>query len=244
MKSSKRNVIRPLVIAMALALPGSAALAAQMDDVVTTRADQNIDQQYGRDSIYAFSPDSKPLKPEQSASRDFHPFAKMKSYAAEAWHKTTGVFKHPASTSMNAAQAESQPYASNSQDVVKTGEASSNRASDTQASDTQIGAQDVQPESQSMIGANGQPQSAAEELGLHVGSGYTADARSMEQSSASEGQGGSLTQYVLITPIDNGGSQLASDEDQASSEFVLIVPDSGDQGQSASSDELNAPAAD
>ena len=237
MKSSKRNVIRPLVVAMALALPGSAALAAQMDDVVTTRADQNIDQQYGRDSIYAFSPDSKPLKPEQSASRDFHPFAKMKSYAAEAWHKTTGVFKHPDSTSMNAAQAESQP--SNSQDVVKTGEASSNGAADTE-----VGAQEVRPESQSIVGANDQPQSAAEELGIHVGSGYTADARSMEQSSASEGQGGSLTQYVLITPIDNGGSQLASDEDQASSEFVLIVPDSGDQGQSASSDELNAPAAD
>jgi len=238
-ESSKRNVIRPLVIAMALALPGSVALAAQMDDVVTTRADQNIDRQYGRDSIYAFSPDSKPLKPEQSASRDFHPFANMKSYAAEAWHKTTGVFKHHDSTSMNAAQGESQPYASNSQDVVKTGEASSNRAADTE-----VGAQDVRPESRSMVGANYQPQSAAEELGIHVGSGYTADARSMEQSSASEGDGGSLTQYVLITPIDNGGSQLASDEDQASSEFVLIVPDSGDQDQSASSDELNAPAAD
>src|SRR5689334_22509988 len=169
---------------MALALPGSAALAAQMDDVVTTRADQNIDQQYGRDSVYAFSPDSKPLKPEQSASRVFHPFAKMKSYAAGAWEKTTGVFKHHDSTPMKSAQAESQPYAANSQDVVKTGEASSNRAADTQ-----IGAQDVQPESQSVIGANGQPQSPAEELGLHVGSGYTADARSMEQSSASEGQG-------------------------------------------------------
>src|SRR5690349_25059001 len=213
---------------MALALPGSAALAAQVDDVVTTRADQNIDQQYGRDSIYAFSPDSKPLKPEQSASRDFHPFANMKSYAAEAWHKTTGVFKHHDSTS-----------ASNSQDVVKMGEASSNRTADNE-----VAAQDVPPESQSMVGANDQPQSAAEELGVHVGSGYTADARSMEQSSASEGQGGSLTQYVLITPIDNGGSQLASDENQASSEFVLVVPDSGDEGQSAWSDELNAPAAD
>jgi len=227
-KSSKRNVIRPLVIAMALALPGSAALGAQMDDVVPTRADQNIDQQYGRDSVYGFSPDSKPMKPEQSASRDFHPFAKMKSYAAEAWHKTMGVLKHHDSTS-----------ASNSQDVVKMGEASSNRTADNE-----VGAQDIRPESQSMVGANDQPQSAAEELGIHVGSGYTADARSMEQSSASEGQGGSLTQYVLITPIDNGGSQLASDDNQASSEFVLIVPNSGNEGQSASSDELNAPAAD
>ena len=38
--------------------------------VVTTRADQNIYQQYGRDSVYGFSPDRKPFKPEQTASRN------------------------------------------------------------------------------------------------------------------------------------------------------------------------------
>ena len=44
---------------------------AQSDrQVVTTRADQNIYQQYGRDSVYGFSPDRKPLKPEQTASRN------------------------------------------------------------------------------------------------------------------------------------------------------------------------------
>ena len=37
--------------------------------VVTTRADQNIYQHYGRDTVYGFSPDRKPLKPEQTASR-------------------------------------------------------------------------------------------------------------------------------------------------------------------------------
>jgi len=37
---------------------------------VITRADQNIYQQYGRDSVYGFSPDRKPLKPEQTASRN------------------------------------------------------------------------------------------------------------------------------------------------------------------------------
>jgi hypothetical protein len=37
--------------------------------VVTTRADQNIYQQYGRDSVYAFSPDRKPQKPEQTGPR-------------------------------------------------------------------------------------------------------------------------------------------------------------------------------
>ena len=60
-----RNVVKPLVVAVALALPGAAAFAASMDDVVKTRADQNIDEQYGRDSVYAFSRDAKPLKPEQ-----------------------------------------------------------------------------------------------------------------------------------------------------------------------------------
>jgi len=57
-------------MALALALPGATAVAAQLDDVVKTQPDQNIDQQYGRDSVYAFSPDSKPLKPEQTAARD------------------------------------------------------------------------------------------------------------------------------------------------------------------------------
>jgi hypothetical protein len=40
-----------------------------VSNVVTTRADQNIHQQYGRDSVYGFSPDRKPLKPDQTASR-------------------------------------------------------------------------------------------------------------------------------------------------------------------------------
>jgi hypothetical protein len=40
-----------------------------MTSVVTTRADQNIHQQYGRDSVYGFSSDSKPLTPEQTSSR-------------------------------------------------------------------------------------------------------------------------------------------------------------------------------
>jgi len=46
------------------------ALGKEADkQVVTTRADQSIYQQYGRDSVYGFSPERKPLKPEQTASR-------------------------------------------------------------------------------------------------------------------------------------------------------------------------------
>jgi len=62
-----KRSLKPVVIALALALPGSAALAASMGDIVTTRADQNVDQQYGRDSVYAFSPDRKPLTPERTS---------------------------------------------------------------------------------------------------------------------------------------------------------------------------------
>ena len=40
-----------------------------MKSVVTTRADQNIYQQYGRDSVYGFSSDRKPLTPEQTSPR-------------------------------------------------------------------------------------------------------------------------------------------------------------------------------
>lgn len=66
-----RSQLKPLIVALTLALPG-AALAAPAD-VVQTRADQNIDQQYGRDSVYAFSTDSKPLTPERtSGSHWFH----------------------------------------------------------------------------------------------------------------------------------------------------------------------------
>ncbi len=69
-------MLRPLtpVVALAFAaafsnfaVAGEGPLTSQ---VVTTRADQNIYQQYGRDSVYAFSADRKPLKPEQTASRN------------------------------------------------------------------------------------------------------------------------------------------------------------------------------
>jgi hypothetical protein len=62
-----KRSLKPIVIALALALPSSAALAASMNDVVETRADQNVDQQYGRDSVYAFSADEKPLSPEDTS---------------------------------------------------------------------------------------------------------------------------------------------------------------------------------
>ena len=113
-KSLKRR-LKPLVVALALALPGSAALAAAMDDVVRTRPDQNIDQQYGRDSVYAFSPAAKPFKPEQTGSRDTNIFAdawhKTEGFAAGLWAKTTGMFHgHEGGGSSSVVQSEPQPY--------------------------------------------------------------------------------------------------------------------------------------
>jgi hypothetical protein len=91
-----RNMVKPIVVAVALALPGAGAFAADMSNVVTTRSDQNIDEQYGRDSVYAFSRDAKPLKPEQQGSHDMgflgDAFHKTTGFVAGAWHKTTSMF--------------------------------------------------------------------------------------------------------------------------------------------------------
>jgi hypothetical protein len=70
-----------------MALPGAAALAQPLSDVVTTRADQTVTQQYGRDSVYAFSPDAKPLTPAQTGSRAGF-LTEVKQYSANAWDKT------------------------------------------------------------------------------------------------------------------------------------------------------------
>jgi len=95
-KREGRTIVKPLVVAIALALPGAASFAASMDDVVRTRADQNIDEQYGRDSVYAFSRDAKPLKPEQQGSHDMgfigDAYHKTTGFLAGAWHKTTSMF--------------------------------------------------------------------------------------------------------------------------------------------------------
>jgi len=55
---------------LAVALPASAGISAELADVVKTRSGQNIDQRYGRDSVYAFSAESKPLRPEQMGARN------------------------------------------------------------------------------------------------------------------------------------------------------------------------------
>jgi hypothetical protein len=88
---AKRHLVKPLVLAVALALPTGAAFSASMTDIVTTRADQNVDEQYGRESVFAFSPDAKPLKPEQTAG-DSNFFGAIGGFAAATWDRFTGLF--------------------------------------------------------------------------------------------------------------------------------------------------------
>ncbi len=110
-----RNLVKPLIFAVALSLPISSAFAAEMGDVVKTRADQTIDQQYGRDSVYAFSPEAKPMTPERTTgASDGGFFGKMKSYGATAWHKTEAMagaaWAKTTSPSEAAAPTEAQGY--------------------------------------------------------------------------------------------------------------------------------------
>jgi hypothetical protein len=130
--------------------------------VVTTRSDQNIDEQYGRDSVYAFSRDAKPLKPEQTGSHHLgwlsNTADKTKAFVAGTWDKTTSFFKgHGPSSYSSAAAYQAQPYgraggyagsdrvavlsttpaaatAAANPDVVKTGEQWGN-AADSRAAD-------------------------------------------------------------------------------------------------------------
>ena len=97
----RHSHVKPIALAIALALPSAAALAHPLSDVVTTRADQTVTEQYGRDSVYAFSPSAKPLTPAQTGSRagffseakqySAHAWDKTKEYSAEAWDKTKAL---------------------------------------------------------------------------------------------------------------------------------------------------------
>src|SRR5690349_24763810 len=69
-EGSRRKSIplKPIVLVVALALPGGSAWAASMGDVVSTRATESIGDQYGRDSLYAFSRDDTRFKSGQNSA--------------------------------------------------------------------------------------------------------------------------------------------------------------------------------
>jgi len=184
----QRNVVRPVVLALALTLPLSAAVAVQMGDVVTTRADQNIDEQYGRDSVYALSPGSKQSMPGQTSSVD-----RLASQNAPTF--------------------------------------------------------DASNDSELLVGSG---YVASSDSATPIGSGYVGSeepqgnitGNSLEQSAADDSQEAVDSQYLVFTPLATAMSlPAAATEEEATSEFVIIVPDNS-ADESASSDEENSLAVD
>jgi len=225
-----RNVVKPLVVAVALALPGTAAFAASMEDVVKTRADQNIDEQYGRDSVYAFSRDAKPLKPEQQGSHGLgfigDAFHKTTDLVAGAWHKTTGMFTGGDGKSYSANQSQQEPQrygraggyvgsdrvamlagtsgttATSNADTVKTGEALDDNAAATTTPDRPSAAAAATPEPM----VNTEQKSA-------TGESPAPSADTQEPSAAVD--------YTPIPPpVDEPNSAITRDQDQS----VITAP--------------------
>jgi hypothetical protein len=109
-----RKVVKPLIVALGLAVPGAASFATAMHDAVTTRADQSVAQKYGRDSVYGFSPDATPYNAEQQGARGmafigdvFHSTA---DFFSTAWDKTASLFKSDNGSDAATTGQELQPY--------------------------------------------------------------------------------------------------------------------------------------
>jgi hypothetical protein len=88
------STAKTMALAVALALPAAPTFAASMSDLVTTREDQNVHQQFGRDSVYAM----QTHQPAQIGSRISSDtsigkiFAGIGAAGATAWDKMTSVF--------------------------------------------------------------------------------------------------------------------------------------------------------
>ncbi len=91
------HTIRTAVLAVALALPAGFSLAAPMSEIVTTRDDQDIDQQFGRDSVYAIQTrqpaDTGPRYGSDGSSGVGEFFAGLGAAGAAAWDRVTGAFE-------------------------------------------------------------------------------------------------------------------------------------------------------
>jgi hypothetical protein len=91
-KASRKKVIplKPVALAVALALSNVGAFAASMQDVVSTRAAQRIGEQYGRDSLYAFSP---ALQTGQNPTNSSRLSRRGKSYGAGTSDKSASALR-------------------------------------------------------------------------------------------------------------------------------------------------------
>ena len=107
------HTIKTLALAVALTLPAGMSLAASMNEVVTTRENQDIYQQFGRDSVYAI----QSRQPADTGSRYSgdgssgvgEVFAGIGAAGAAAWDRVTGLFESDGTTQA-AAQPEPEMY--------------------------------------------------------------------------------------------------------------------------------------
>jgi hypothetical protein len=91
------HTIRTAALAVALAFPASFSLAAPLSEIVTTRDDQSIDSQFGRDSVYAIQTrqpaDSGPRHSSDGSSGVGEFFAGLGAAGVAAWDSVTGAFE-------------------------------------------------------------------------------------------------------------------------------------------------------
>src|SRR5690242_4884364 len=110
-RRKKGVALKPVALAVALALPNVGAFAASMQDVVSTRAAKSIAEQYGRDSLYAFSPESRRFKPGQNPTSSSLLSRSGKSYGAGTPDKKSSSAMHGSAHSLDLLPAyRPQPY--------------------------------------------------------------------------------------------------------------------------------------
>ncbi len=102
-KGSRRKdiTLKPIALAVALALLNGGSLAASMSDVVSTRRAQSIGDQYGRDSLYASSPDDRRFGSEQNPTNSSWFSRSVKADRPETLGKTASLALHDSAHSVN-----------------------------------------------------------------------------------------------------------------------------------------------
>ncbi len=102
-KGSRRKdiTLKPIALAVALALLNGGSLAASMSDVVSTRRAQSFGDQYGRDSLYASSPDDRRFESEQNSPNSSWFSRSVKADRPETLGKTASLALHDSAHSVN-----------------------------------------------------------------------------------------------------------------------------------------------
>ena len=106
------STVKTMALAVALALPAAPTFAASMSDIVTTRDDQDVHQQFGRDSVYAMET-RQPVQTESHVSSDSgigKVFAGVGAAGTSAWHKMTSLFEPRSETSQTVVAQQPQWY--------------------------------------------------------------------------------------------------------------------------------------